>query len=107
MLTKLLSRIVSGSSMASGRRSPDRTEDPPPKAPGPQPDATERVPESVEEAERRGFEREVTRGLNLKSEGEPSGPLGPPLREKRRAARFAKVAVDPIDGDRPPSERDS
>lgn len=101
MLTKLLSRIVTRSLMAFGHTPPKPTEDLPPEDPAPELAATESVPRTVEEAERRGFEREVESGLNLKSEGEPSGPMGPQVRETRRAGKFAKIAVDAIDGDKP------
>jgi hypothetical protein len=61
-------------------------------------------PQSMKAAKRLGFKQELEFGLNLKSEGEPSGPTSPQVKVKRRAGRFARVAVDAADGRRPDSE---
>ena len=61
-------------------------------------------PQSLKDAKRLGFKHEREFGLNLKSEGEPSGPTSPQVKVKRRAGRFARLAVDATDGRRPDSE---
>lgn len=62
------------------------------------------APLSEEEAKRLGLEVEKEYGFNLKSEGEPSGPTSPQVKVKRRAGRFARVAVDATDGEQPDSD---
>jgi hypothetical protein len=91
--------------MGNRRPSPDTAAEPRPEQPSDSGAPTpEDAPRTLEEAKERGLTIERELGVNLKSEGEPSGPMDPRVGVRRRAGRFARVAIDVTDGDQEDSE---
>jgi hypothetical protein len=100
---KALSRIFSFDRMEPGPTPPEPAADEQPDEAPARAERAAEAPPSAEEAEEFGLEPEKVSGLNLRSEGEPSGPTTPQVEVKRSAGRFARVAVDPTDGEEPDS----
>ena len=104
-MAKAISRIFGFGKMALRRTSPDVTEgERSDQVPDSGAAATEKAPRTVADAKQR-FGLEPERGLNLKSEGEPSGPMDLHVGvKKHRTGRFARIAVDAADGRQPDAD---